>query len=45
MAEERLNEGETAEETGRQRWRRGYEQAAKREADFTTLSGLDVEVG
>jgi methylmalonyl-CoA mutase N-terminal domain/subunit len=29
--------------TGRQRWRRGYEQAAKREADFTTLSGLDVD--
>ena len=29
--------------TGRQRWRRDYERAAKREADFTTLSGLDVD--
>jgi isobutyryl-CoA mutase large subunit len=34
---------ETAEETGRQRWQRGYEQTVKRDADFTTLSGLDVE--
>src|SRR5215467_5392789 len=27
----------------RQRWRSAYEQAAKRDADFTTLSGLEVE--
>ena len=39
MAEDRSEESQT----GRQRWRRGYEQAAKREADFTTLSGLDVD--
>ncbi|HTU04025.1 MAG TPA: methylmalonyl-CoA mutase family protein, partial [Trebonia sp.] len=30
-------------QSGRQRWRRAYEQAAKREADFTTLSGVEVE--
>ena len=39
MAEDRSEESGT----GRQRWRRGYEQAAKREADFTTLYGLDVD--
>jgi methylmalonyl-CoA mutase, N-terminal domain len=46
VAEERANESGTAgtgEDTGRQRWRRGYEQAAKRDADFTTLSGLGLE--
>ena len=32
-----------AEDSGRARWRRAYDQAAKRDADFTTLSGLDVE--
>ena len=42
MAEDAVAE-ERAEDTGRQRWRRGYEQAAKLDADFTTLSGLDVE--
>jgi methylmalonyl-CoA mutase, N-terminal domain len=30
-------------EPGRQRWRRAYEGAAERKADFTTLSGLEVE--
>ena len=29
--------------SGRQRWRRAYGQAGKRDADFTTLSGLEVE--
>jgi methylmalonyl-CoA mutase, N-terminal domain len=31
------------DESGRARWRRAYDQAKKRDADFTTLSGLDVE--
>jgi methylmalonyl-CoA mutase N-terminal domain/subunit len=30
-------------EAGRQRWREHYEKAAKRDADFTTLSGMDVD--
>ncbi|MET0493968.1 MAG: methylmalonyl-CoA mutase family protein, partial [Actinoplanes sp.] len=30
-------------EAGRQRWRRRYESARLREADFTTLSGQEVE--
>ena len=30
-------------ETGRARWQRRYDQAAKRDADFTTLSGLEVD--
>ncbi len=32
-----------AAEGGRQRWQRRYDQARKRDADFTTLSGLEVE--
>ena len=31
------------DESGRARWRRAYDRAVKREADFTTLSGLAVE--
>jgi len=31
------------EENGRARWQRAYDQAKKRDADFTTLSGLAVE--
>ena len=31
------------DESGRARWRRAYDQAKKRDADFTTLSGLAVE--
>jgi methylmalonyl-CoA mutase N-terminal domain/subunit len=31
------------EENGRARWPRAYDQAKKRDADFTTLSGLTVE--
>jgi methylmalonyl-CoA mutase, N-terminal domain len=30
-------------EAGRQRWREHYEKATKRDADFTTLSGMDVD--
>jgi methylmalonyl-CoA mutase N-terminal domain/subunit len=30
-------------ETGRDRWQRSFDQAAKRDADFTTLSGLEVD--
>jgi methylmalonyl-CoA mutase N-terminal domain/subunit len=30
-------------DAGRRRWRARYDQAAKRDADFTTLSGLEVE--
>jgi methylmalonyl-CoA mutase N-terminal domain/subunit len=30
-------------EAGRQRWRDQYEKAQKRDADFTTLSGMDVD--
>ena len=30
-------------ESGRARWQRAYDQAKKRDADFTTLSGLAVE--
>ncbi|MGI8683097.1 MAG: acyl-CoA mutase large subunit family protein [Mycobacteriales bacterium] len=29
--------------TGRERWQQRYDAAAKRDADFTTLSGLDVD--
>jgi isobutyryl-CoA mutase large subunit len=32
-----------ADESGRARWQRAYDQAKKRDADFTTLSGLAVE--
>jgi methylmalonyl-CoA mutase N-terminal domain/subunit len=32
-----------AAEEGRQRWQRRYDSARRREADFTTLSGLDVD--
>jgi methylmalonyl-CoA mutase N-terminal domain/subunit len=32
-----------ADERGRQRWQRRYDQARKRDADFTTLSGLEVD--
>jgi methylmalonyl-CoA mutase, N-terminal domain len=42
MAEE-TKETEEIAATGRERWQRRYEQGAKRDADFTTLSGLDVE--
>ena len=31
------------DESGRARWRRAYDRAVKRDADFTTLSGLAVE--
>ena len=30
-------------DAGRQRWQRRYDQAVKRDADFTTLSGVEVE--
>jgi methylmalonyl-CoA mutase N-terminal domain/subunit len=30
-------------EAGRRRWQARYDQAAKRDSDFTTLSGLDVD--
>jgi len=30
-------------EAGRQRWREHYEKATKRDADFTTISGMDVD--
>src|SRR6202042_1486077 len=30
-------------DAGRQRWQRRYDQAVKRDADFTTLSGLEVD--
>jgi methylmalonyl-CoA mutase, N-terminal domain len=32
-----------AAEQGRQRWQRRYDQARKRDADFTTVSGLEVD--
>jgi methylmalonyl-CoA mutase N-terminal domain/subunit len=32
-----------AAERGRQRWQRRYDQARKRDADFTTLSGVEVD--
>jgi methylmalonyl-CoA mutase, N-terminal domain len=32
-----------AAERGRQRWQRRYDQARKRDTDFTTLSGLEVD--
>jgi methylmalonyl-CoA mutase N-terminal domain/subunit len=31
------------DENGRARWQRAYDHAAKRDADFTTISGLEVE--
>ena len=30
-------------QAGRRRWRERYERARKRDADFTTLSGLSVD--
>ena len=30
-------------DAGRERWQRRFDQAAKRDADFTTLSGLEVD--
>ena len=30
-------------DTSRDRWQRRFDQAAKRDADFTTLSGLEVD--
>jgi methylmalonyl-CoA mutase, N-terminal domain len=35
--------GRAAAEAGRQRWQRRYDEARKRDADFTTLSGLPLE--
>ena len=32
-----------ADATGRLRWQRRYDQARIRDADFTTLSGLEVD--
>ena len=31
------------EESGRDRWRRAYERSQKRDADFTTVSGLGLD--
>src|SRR5580692_4423614 len=31
-------------DAGRQRWQRRYDQAVKRDADYTTLSGLEVDL-
>jgi len=39
----RTAEGDSGLAAGRQRWRARYEQSATRDADFTTLSGLEVE--
>jgi methylmalonyl-CoA mutase N-terminal domain/subunit len=33
----------TAEPGGRERWQRAYQQGTKRDGDFTTLSGLEVD--
>src|SRR6516162_1459044 len=33
----------TAGDSGRERWQRAYQQGAKRDGDFTTLSGLEVD--
>jgi methylmalonyl-CoA mutase N-terminal domain/subunit len=33
----------TAGESGRERWQRAYRQGTKRDGDFTTLSGLEVD--
>ena len=30
-------------QASRERWQRRFDQAAKRDADFTTLSGLEVD--
>jgi methylmalonyl-CoA mutase N-terminal domain/subunit len=30
-------------DAGRSRWQQRFDQAAKRDADFTTLSGLEVD--
>jgi methylmalonyl-CoA mutase, N-terminal domain len=40
MAQE---DASAAAETGRDRWQRAYDQAAKRDADFSTLSGIPVD--
>jgi methylmalonyl-CoA mutase N-terminal domain/subunit len=42
MTEQAAHDEVTAA-TGRERWRRRYEQSKKRDADFTTLSGLEVD--
>src|SRR5579859_3290890 len=36
-------QADTGAGAGRERWQRRFDQAPKREADFTTLSGLEVE--
>jgi methylmalonyl-CoA mutase, N-terminal domain len=33
----------TAGDSGRERWQRAYQQGTKRDGDFTTLSGLEVD--
>ncbi len=42
MTEETAGQGGSAA-SGREHWRRAYEQSSVRGADFTTLSGLDVD--
>ena len=32
-----------AQDEGRSRWQQRFDQAAKRDADFTTLSGVEVD--
>jgi methylmalonyl-CoA mutase, N-terminal domain len=29
--------------SGRERWQRSYERSSKRDADYTTLSGVEVD--
>jgi methylmalonyl-CoA mutase N-terminal domain/subunit len=45
MADDSMADDSMADDggTGRERWRRAYDKGVKRDADFTTLSGLDVE--
>ncbi len=44
MTEQKVTtETAAAAVTGRERWRRAYDAGVKREADFTTLSGLHVD--
>src|SRR6266516_3817182 len=42
-ADESGRAGRAAAEAGRQRWQRRYDEARKRDADFTTLSGLALD--
>src|SRR5215469_16055367 len=38
-----MSDGQHSPDAGRERWQRRYDASRKRDADFTTLSGLEVD--